>query len=316
MAELATIPEGQELVSTELNSQILAVLSNNAQGFQKAFVMAQAISTLKEKLTPEYMQPIMQLQGTTLGFKTDKDLVKNNNTGKYEKGPGYSMEIVRDCLIEMVLIGLQPTGNEFNIIAGNPYIAKNGATSLIKQQPGLTNVVITYPSCTQSPDKRTATVKTNIKWEYNNESREQNVDFPIKSDSYTTFDALIGKAERKAKVWLYNQINGTNFTDGDVYEIPHEEIKPTPKPNADADNKRRERITNWIINSYSVEKLKECYPGITSADGDLLADYTKKWIELSKTLKQLKECEPGISDDDTDLLDLYDTKKRELTKNQ
>ena len=92
---VSTITESQELVSQELNSQITAVLSNKVQGFQKAFVMASAIQTLKDKLTPEFMAPIMALQGSKLGFKTDKDLAKNPNTGKYEKVRGYPFEVVK-----------------------------------------------------------------------------------------------------------------------------------------------------------------------------------------------------------------------------
>lgn len=280
MTEL-TISEGQELVSRELNQQITAVLSSKTEGFQKAFVMATAIQTLKERLTPEYMAPIMQLQGSKLGFKTDKDLVKNQQTGKYEKGAGYPMEVVKDCLIEMVLIGLQPTGNEFNIIGGNSYITKEGGTSLIKKQPGLSNVVITYPEVNQSADKKTATVKAFIKWEINGDKKEEYVDFPIKSDGYTTFDALVGKAERKAKVWLYNTINGTNLSDGDIQDIPHEVVKTTVNAQAVADDKSRSRIFEHIEKSKTVEQLSRCEAQIKPDDEELMIKYDDRKRELS-----------------------------------
>jgi hypothetical protein len=276
MADIATISHEQELVSQELNQQIVAVLSSKTEGFQKAFVMATAIQTLKERLTPEYMAPIMMLQGSKLGFKTDKDLVKNPNTGKYEKGVGYPMEIVKDCLIEMVLIGLQPTGNEFNIIGGNSYVTKEGGTSLIKKQHGLTNVVITYPSVNQSADKKTANVTTLIRWEYLGKKEEEKVDFPIKSDAYTTFDALVGKAERKAKVWLYNTINGTNISDGDIQEISHEVVKSTINPQVVADEKGRARVFEHIERSKTIEELKRCESQIKPDDEELLIAYDDK----------------------------------------
>ena len=72
--EVVNITESQSLVSQELNNQVLAVLSNKVEGFEKAFVMASAIQVLKERLTPEFMKPIMALQGSNLGFKTDKNI--------------------------------------------------------------------------------------------------------------------------------------------------------------------------------------------------------------------------------------------------
>ena len=54
------------------------------------------------------------------------------------------------------------------------------------------------PRPLESTQKKTANVKANIKWELNGEKREENIDFPVKSDAYTTFDSLIGKADRKA----------------------------------------------------------------------------------------------------------------------
>ena len=50
--------------------------------------------------------------------------------------------------------------------------------------------------------------------------KKHGIVFPIKSNEYTSYDALIGKAERKAKRWLYNTIKGTDISDGDVNELP------------------------------------------------------------------------------------------------
>jgi hypothetical protein len=314
MAELTTLSEDQQLVSQELNNQVLAVLSNKVQGFQKAFIMATAIQTLKDKLTPEFMKPIMALQGSKLGFRTDKDLVKNPNTGKYERGPGYPEEVVKNCLIEMVLIGLQPTGNEFNIIGGNSYVTKEGGSSLLKTDPSLTNIVINYPSVTQSPDKKTANVTAQIRWEYNGEKNEKKVDFPVKSDVYTTFDALIGKAERKARMWLYNTINGTNLSDGDINDIPHEVVKSTINPDKIAKEKERERVVKHVTNSKNVSELERCVSKIDKDDTELAEQYVTKHVELSTSLDELQKCLSLIPEDDHNLTILYADKKRELAK--
>src|SRR5699024_8865903 len=81
--------------------------SGTLEGFQKAQVLSKSIGTIKQLLTKDFMEPVMEMQGNKLGFKTDKDT----------KG-GYPMPIVRNCLIEAVLSGVQPVGNQFNIIAG------------------------------------------------------------------------------------------------------------------------------------------------------------------------------------------------------
>jgi len=157
MSELITITESQSLVSKELNSQILAVLSNKVEGFEKAYIMASAIMLLQERLSPEFMKPIMALQGSNLGFKTDKL---------------YSMEEVKACLIDAVLLGLQPTNNEFNIIAKNMYPTRQGFGSLLKKINGL-KYSISYSNPVFTTDKTSANCTATIKWELNGESNTQ-----------------------------------------------------------------------------------------------------------------------------------------------
>ena len=114
-------------VAIQLNQAVGSVLNQvNLIGFEKAYATAKSIETLKTLLTPEYMHPIMQLQGNRLGFKTDKD-----------KGSGYPVDVVKNCLIEAVLMGLQPYGNEFNIIAGNTYPTKEGLGRVLATWNGL-----------------------------------------------------------------------------------------------------------------------------------------------------------------------------------
>ncbi|MFK5282891.1 hypothetical protein ACI3PL_25325, partial [Lacticaseibacillus paracasei] len=77
----------------------------------------------------------MALQGNRLGFKTDKD-----------KSGGYPESVVKNCLIEAVLLGIQPTGNQFNIIAGNMYPTKEGCGYLLNNFKGLSyNLVCSLP---------------------------------------------------------------------------------------------------------------------------------------------------------------------------
>ena len=211
-------------IAKKLDSNVLSVIgSDKIQGFQKAYLVADAISQLSELLTPEYMQPIMALQGNRLGFKTDKDLVKQQGGG-YSKGPGYPEPVVKNCLIEAVLMGLQPVNNQFNIIGGNMYPTKEGCGYLLNNFKGLSyNLVCSLPRI--NPNNTSAAVDVKISWILNGETKEETIPIPIKMDSYTSVDAIIGKATRKGRAWLLSRISGMEITDGDIQDVGFIEVK-------------------------------------------------------------------------------------------
>lgn len=213
-------------VSKIIDTEISTVLASNVNGFQKAFVMSSAIEIIKAQLSDEYMKPIMALQGSSLGFKTDQDTVKEKVNGKWttKKGEGYPMEIVRECLIEATFLGLEVTGNQFNIIGGNTYPTREGFGALLDKMQSLKKN-FEYKNIQQPAGQKVAYVTVNITWQIDGDvAKKQTIEFPIKSNEYTSYDALIGKAERKAKRWLFNTIKGTDISDGDVNDIPHVEV--------------------------------------------------------------------------------------------
>lgn len=216
-------------VSKTIDTEISAVLASNVNGFQKAFVMSSAVGVIRASLSDEYMQPIMSLQGSSLGFKTDQDSIKVKEGQKWvtKKGDGYPVEIVRECLIEATFLGLEVTGNQFNIIGGNMYPTREGFGALLDKMKGLKKN-FTYENISQPAGQKVANVTVKIDWQFDGETaRKQVINFPIKSNEYTSYDALVGKAERKAKRWLFNTIKGTDISDGDVTDIPHVEVVDT-----------------------------------------------------------------------------------------
>lgn len=193
-------------LSQKLNETVNTVVENKAlKLFEKAFMMANATEQIKGMLTPEYMRPMMSLQGTKLGFKTDKD-----NQG------GYPIEVVKNCLIEAVLTGVQVAGNHFNIIAGNCYITKEGMGYLLENTPGLKYTIVPgLPKINQ--DKTGAAITMKITWAlFGGEKNTQELEIPIRMNNGMGLDAIIGKATRKARAWLFNNLNGTEIGDGDV----------------------------------------------------------------------------------------------------
>ena len=82
-----------------------------------AFAQAAGITQLQKAMTKEFMAVIMPLQGTSLGFVTDRDAAG-----------GYPAETVRDCMISALMCGVGVAGNQFNIISGKMYITLAGVS--------------------------------------------------------------------------------------------------------------------------------------------------------------------------------------------
>ncbi len=212
--QLMVLPEKILQVATKLNNSVLSVIGRDKiVGFEKAYLVSNAIAELKQLLTPEYMKPIMELQGNKLGFKTDKD-----------SGGGYDEKAVKNCLIEAVLFGLQPTGNQFNIIAGNMYATKEGMGYLLSKIQGLRyDIVPELPRI----NAQSGAVIMNIEWTLNGVTNSKKIDIPIKVNNYMGADAVLGKATRKARKWLYDTITGSEIPEGDVSDNVTISLKPS-----------------------------------------------------------------------------------------
>lgn len=216
-------------ISQKIDGIVLSVIGDRGLvGFEKAHRVSTAIVQLETILDAEYMKPIMYLQGTTLGFKTDKDLVKSPQGG-YVKGPGYPIEVVKRCMIEAVLKGYQPTNNEFNIIGGNMYPTKNGLERQANEYPGLKYSIILRITAFDKT-KGSAEVDAHIKWSINGEDRSEVVPIPLKIDAYTSVDAVQGKAKRKALAWMLSNVTGETVVDGDVEDIGFKDVTPKVEP--------------------------------------------------------------------------------------
>jgi len=243
-------------VSEKIDGVVLSVIGNKGlKGFLKAHTVSNAIVQLETLLDAEYMKPIMALQSTTLGFKTDKDLKKNPNGYGYVKGEGYPVEIVRRCLIEAVLKGYQPTNNEFNIIGGNMYPAKAGLERKANEWEGLKKSIVLNIKSMQV-DKGSALVDAHIKWEIDGTKNDEIIPIPLKVDQYTSVDAVLGKAKRKALAWLLSNISGETVVDGEVEDLGNAVVvdeKPTKPTISDAD------LDKLRLESYTLEQVQSTY---------------------------------------------------------
>lgn len=250
-------------LAKQLNESVFSVIgSDNMLGFEKAYQIANAAGRLKALLTPEYMAPIMELQGNRLGFKTDMD----------SKG-GYKEDVVKNCLIEAVLTGVQPFGNQFNIIAGNCYITKEGFGYLLSNIRGLSYEII--PALPRiNAEKTSAAIQMKCEWTMNGITKTRDLEIPVKMNNFMGTDAVIGKATRKARAWLFNTITGSEIGDGDASEYDGKPtIQVTPV------DKEAERMVLMIKEAKTPEELKKLESKVGDEHLDL---FNERMIELNE----------------------------------
>ena len=218
-ATVVAAKETFELACKE--AQGLQIVNN----FGAAFTAVNVVSLLRKALTQEVMETVfMPLMNTKIGFLTDRN-GRPNSRGEVK--PLYSVEVVRDALIDAVAIGLLPTGNQFNIIAERMYPTKEGYTALLRKLGVKYFIDVSYD---KSQTQGFAEIPCKITYQYNGEKNGFSIVATVKKDNYSSPDQLRGKAERRAKKALYEYITGCDFGDADedssrIVDAEAEEIK-------------------------------------------------------------------------------------------
>lgn len=179
--------------------------------FGAAFTAVNVITLLRDALTDEVMEKVfIPLMNTKVGFLTDRD-GKPRSNGRPALAK-YDNSTVRDSIIDAVSIGLLPTGNQFNIIAGRMYPTKEGYTALLRKLGVKYFIEVSYD---KSQTKGFAEIPCKITYNYNGEKNGFTIVATVKKDDYSSPDQLRGKAERRAKKALYEYITGCDFGDAD-----------------------------------------------------------------------------------------------------
>ena len=195
--------------------------------FGASFAAVEVVSMLREALSDEVMDKVfMPLANTKIGFLTDHTGKPRGN--KPALAP-YSRDIVRDCLIDAVSLGLQPVGNQFNIIAERMYPTKEGYTHLLKNL--ITDAVysIGFPTKKDTSAGNTEYVVIPAHAKYviirTGEEKELKMSIYLRQDAFSSVDQLRGKAERRIKKQIFENVTGMDFGDADSENIAFEEAK-------------------------------------------------------------------------------------------
>jgi hypothetical protein len=267
---LDKVHEAIEKTLTECSVEAVKTLP----AMKKAIVLANGVTAMRQALSDQVMNQIfMPLQSTKLGFRTDKD-----------RDGGYPMAIVRECIIEAMMRGFMPVGNEFNIIAENFYATKEGFMRKCPELDGVTNIEH-YPGVPHNAGEKGALVPYTLKWKYKGAPMKierslrqlkndkgdvvEVIDerIPVKVNSGQGADAILGKAKRKILAQMYDVMTGSTLSDGDpdtsAIDTVGVSVPETPQQPAN------EKAVQELINKHGKKN------GATSAAADATAPTTE-----------------------------------------
>jgi len=244
--------------------------SKELGAFERALQKAEIISLISDALDKsDKMGHIMKMQGKQFGFKTDS-----------RSPEGYSLEIVKNCLIEATIRGVEPTGNMFNILGGNCYITKEGCKHILNRM-GIPFRI--QPSLSKMIDGNVCVVPMNMIWvTKDNKEHKKYLEVPVtlhknkEGGIITNEAARKGMAERDAMAYLIEELTGTPMPIGEVEqnttidtvatEIKSESLgqkQEQQKEIATANQKEQELFDKHIGKSVSKESLRkraeQCY---------------------------------------------------------
>lgn len=169
--------------------------------------MAEGMVRLRELLTADVMKAVMVLQGSQLGFLTDRD-----------KNGGYPVTQVKDVWIEATLMGARPIGNEFNIISGKAYLTLPNFKRKVRELPDLTDLSLTMGLKGDAVKVGTIDVPYKATWKLKGVGMQVEGTFPVRVNQGMGADAVLGKTHRKVLNLIWQKVTGSTHTlpEGDV----------------------------------------------------------------------------------------------------
>jgi hypothetical protein len=187
-----------------------------AANVTESLKIASGISQLKRVFNqPQCKAIVLEMKDTALGFLTDRSEDALNRAKREQKVlVAYSYNQIASACIEAMIQGYRITNNEFNIIAGRFYAAKNGKFRLITDNPDISNFEFTTTSPLYESEQRMSTkgkpysdnyakVQCFARWKHKGHDVKMGYDekdkliFKVKVNYGMGDDAIIGKALSK-----------------------------------------------------------------------------------------------------------------------
>jgi hypothetical protein len=189
-------------------------IADSSASIASALAAAEAIAVLRRQFTPPVIATLRELCGKPLGFKTDRDA-----QGKV----AYPDQVLVDCALEAGLRGLPLVGNAWNILFGQVYVTKAGFKYLIRRMEEVTNFTYVVGLPKRSTDGAISICTAS--WLQNGAKRDYTMEIPVRVDSGTSVDMVLGKLERRLLARCYEQMSNRSLPEGDVESAY--ELEPT-----------------------------------------------------------------------------------------
>lgn len=218
-AQAAAVPMNAAMQAAQEKFVLAATQASQMKivnNFAAAFTAVGVVKLLREALTDQVMNEVfMPLMNCKLGFLTDRtpELMAKGKCSSL-----YPVATVRDCLIDAVAMGLMPTGNQFNILAGRMYPTKEGYSALLSKLG--VKYICEVGLDEADPSAKAARIQVIMNYSYNGEKNKLVTVATVKKDNYSSLDQLRGKAERRGKKVLYEYLTGCDMgEDGETATI-------------------------------------------------------------------------------------------------
>lgn len=209
----------------------------------RAFRLADGVQKFRA-LVASAMPLIKPLQGSALGFLTDRD-----------KQGGYGPDVVAECATEALMRGLTLHGNQWNIIGGRCYITKEGMRVIVGNLPGLTDLNLS-PSIPQFTGIG-AVLDFRATWKLDGKPQELTRKVVVKAQAGQV-DLAIGKATRKMLAAVYEKVTGSSISDGEIEE-PTGQLPPRKVDAAESQAKIIEEFEGSIAAAATVDDLRSVW---------------------------------------------------------
>lgn len=210
--EIAVLPKAEMTAFQNLDATADTVnreLFDAPSDIMRAAIMARGLKMVLNALTPKICEDLCALQGTKLGFRTDRD-----------HDGGYKPTTIRDVIAEALIRGLRVTGNEINVIAGQLYITKEGYQRLCDEVPELSNLRLRIGVPKMVGEG--ALVPAVASWKFQGipdklectEGEDGDFRIPIRVNKGMGTDAIRGKAESKLLRQVYAIVTRSDLLAG------------------------------------------------------------------------------------------------------
>ena len=241
-----TIDEVSNKIDTIID-RCLPITSKQLQGFNEALTLASGVKAMREIFlnNDDIRSNIEAMANTPLGFMTDRAPEVIRASKKANPPKPYTYNEIAECCIEAMLQGYRITGNEFNIIAGRFYPAKNGKYRKIIENESISNFFFTTTSPAFTTEARVnygkteqisiAKVQCYASWLQDGVKVKIGYDddrliFKIRVNAFMGDDGIVGKALSKLFSRVLMRIEGRILPEATDIDVSSD-VGSEPKPN-------------------------------------------------------------------------------------